>query len=252
MADLVLSFSDVYTKVSEFLGLGSSPSGDDLTNVKNITYRGYRRFLFPVDPITGKAYVWSFRAKTSKLITTGDQWEYELPDDFAYFTISPTFAAGDNYPNPDERSVSQIYSLRTADNTTSYPEYYALRMGDYDPQIGQVYEIVFWPTPDAAYTYTYEYIMEPEKPSNDDDVFIGGATASECILEMALAVAELQEDDTVGIHTQTAIGLLNQLIAEDKKRTPKGLGLNLDPSIYMQRRSIGRTAYRINDVDYTT
>jgi hypothetical protein len=250
MANLNLTFSDVYTEVAEFLGLGSSPTGTDLTNVKNITHRGYRRFLFPVDPIAGKAYIWSFRRKTSKFITKSGQWEYELPDDFSYFTVEPKFAEGENYPNPESRSASQIYSLRTADNTTSYPEYYGLRTGDYDPQIGQVYEVVFWPTPDSAYTYTYEYIMEPVKLVNDDDVFIGGATASECILEMALATAELQEDDTVGIHTQTAVALVNQLIAEDKRRTPKNLGLNLDPSVIISRRGIHRPYYRVNDINY--
>jgi hypothetical protein len=53
-SDLQLTFSDIYTKVSEFLGLGSSPTGTDLTKVKDLTYRGYRRFLLPKNVRNGQ------------------------------------------------------------------------------------------------------------------------------------------------------------------------------------------------------
>ena len=250
MALLQLTFSDVYTKVSEFLGLGSSPTGTDLTKVKDIVYRGYRQFLFPMHPRTGKAYIWSFRRRTRTLVTEANKWVYELPEDFAPYLKRPTFIEGQNYPNPELTSEQIIYNNRTADNTSSYPQYAAIRAGDYSPQTGQVYELLFWPTPDAAYTYTYSYAFVPEKPVNDDDVFIGGAEASECILEMALAVAETQEDDTIGIHNQKAQLMLAQLINFDEKLAPPSVGLNVDPSMYEWWPGIHRPEYRIHDISY--
>jgi len=250
MATLQLTFSDVYKKVSEFLGLGSSPTGEDLTKVKDIVYRGYRQFLFPIHPVTGRGYIWSFRRKVGTLVTEAGKWVYELPEDFSYFETKLTLIQDGNYPNPEYTSVSRIYEKRTADNTTSYPQYYGVRTGDYHPQTGQVYEIVFWPTPNAAYNYTYNYVFVPEKPANDDDVFIGGPEASECILEMALAVAEVQEDDTVGIHNQQAQALLAKLIRSDEKLAPSSVGMNTDPSITDSWPGIQRPEYRIHDISY--
>jgi len=253
MASLELAFSDLYTKVAEFLGLGSSPTGTDLTLCKNLVYRGYRKFLFPLEmnPRTGirKTYVWSFRRQQGTLITEGDKWIYELPTDYAYIAGKLKFAAGENYPNPEIRSESQIIGMRTADNTTGYPRFYAIRAGKYYKDTGQTYEIILWPTADSAYTYLYPYVVNPPKPSADTDVFMGGVMASECILEHCLAVAETQEDDTIGIHTQLANELTIQLIQQDKMNHPVELGYCPDNSIYPSWSGIGRPPWRISDVE---
>jgi hypothetical protein len=252
LASLKLTFSDVYTRVSEFLGLGSSPTGTDLTRVKNIVHSAYRRFLSPVDPVTGNAYVWSFRHKFTQLETKSGQWVYEMPDDYGYLVNGLTLIEGENYPNPEPRSAQQIYAMRTAQtNTTGYVRYYGVKAGDYSPELGQVYEWVVWPEPDAVYNYYFTYVLTPPKLANDTDMFIGDVLASECIQEIAMAVAEQQEDDVIGIHTQNSITLLNQMIAEDKKRAPQNLGLNLDPSVVIEKLGIQRPNYRINDVNYS-
>ena len=52
MARLTLSYKDVYDKVGEFLGLvpsGTTPTGQDLTDVKDIVARGLRQFIYPLD-----------------------------------------------------------------------------------------------------------------------------------------------------------------------------------------------------------
>ena len=53
MPTLDLTYSDVYTAVSNYLGLGN-PTTDatELITVKNIVKRGYRKFLMPTDMST--------------------------------------------------------------------------------------------------------------------------------------------------------------------------------------------------------
>ena len=250
MANLMLTFSDIFTRVSDFLGMGLTPTGADLTKVKDIAYRGYRRFLFPIDPRSGRPYVWSFRNKTGELRTSDGEWKYELPEDFSYFTTGLKFVAGESYTNPEFHTKSQIYSMRTGNSSSGYPRYIALRTGDYSPALGQRYELISWPTADAVYNYMFDYVMFPDKPTDDDDVFIGGPQAAECIMEMALAVAELQEDDIIGVHNQTATTVLYQMIGEDYKRQPKQVGLNLDSSVLVDWSGTIRPETRINDVSY--
>ena len=251
MASMKWVFSDVYSSVSEFLGLGSSPTGTDLTKVKNLTYRGYLRFLSPQDAATGMPYVWTFMRQNFVLITESGKWEYELPSDFKQFYGDPKLSAGEQYQNPAMRQLDQVYSMRTNDDTTGYPRYFAVRAGKYTKDLGQRYEIVFWPTPDSGYQYNMQYVIEPPKVENDSDYFIGGAEASECILCCALAAAELQEDEIIGTQEQNAARMIGQLLSADKNNNASILGVMTDPSIIESSVGIQRENVRINDIDYT-
>ena len=220
MSDLALTFSDIYTKVSEFLSMGSSPTGSDLTLVKDLTYRGYRRFLLPKNVRTGRIHTWSFLRQTGVLELKSGEYQYPLPTDFQWFWYLPKYAADTDYPNPIPTTMEKITELRTYDSSNSYPQAWSLTTLPYSVATGTRYAIEFHPTPNAAYTMFYGYVTEPDKPTSDGDYFIGGALMSECILECALAEAEAQEDDVVGIHDQRAKDMLHSCIEMDLKRAP--------------------------------
>lgn len=88
MADLGLTFSDLYKEVSNFLGLGLSPAGDNLALAKKYACDGYRLFLMGVDPRSGRAYQWSFLAPAASL----DLWPSAEADPSV--TVTGVFAAG--------------------------------------------------------------------------------------------------------------------------------------------------------------
>jgi hypothetical protein len=67
MTNLGLTFSDLYKEVSNFLGLGLSPAGDNLELAKKYARDGYRLFLMGIDPRSGRAYQWSFLAPAASL-----------------------------------------------------------------------------------------------------------------------------------------------------------------------------------------
>jgi len=244
MASMKLTFSEAYTKVSEFLGLGSTPTGADLTLCKDLVFRGYRQFLFPIDMATRRGYTWSFRKQEGSIVARSGIWEYELPEDFGRFIRRPEFANGASYPFLTEITVSRIMSLRNINSTNSYPKYFAIRLGKYALDNGQRIELLLYETPNGTYPLNFTYLIEPQKPNDDTDVFLGGALASECVLECALAAAEQQEDEKEGVHTKLAARLLQQLLAEDKQRSPASVGEMRDTGV---RRTVDFRQWQIPD-----
>ena len=91
----------------------------DLTKVKNLVYRGYRRFLMPMNVRNGRSYVWSFLYQTGNFTTYPGRWEYELPSDFNNFTWGPVYGKDSNYPNPNPISMDRIKSMRSFNSSNS-------------------------------------------------------------------------------------------------------------------------------------
>lgn len=230
MATLALSFSDVYNRVSSFLGWGSSPSGTDLTNAQNIVYRAYINFLNPILISNGKriGYTWSFLIKHAELITSEDKWIYTLPSDYSNVGIWFEHDENSGYPKITKVDPQIILRRRAGLSSSSYPTLCAIRAGSYDKVAGQLYEAMFFETPNQAYNIPYYYILSPPKPTSSTDVFIGGVMASEAIMEMSLALAEQEYDDTIGIHTQLAREKLTSLIELDKGHIPETVGNMVD------------------------
>lgn len=228
MARLTLSFSDIYTRVSEFLALGSSPAGTDLTKVKDITYRGLRQFYYPtyIDPKTRKpkSYLWSFLTKHYSFITVNNMWKYSLPADFSEMLTDISFDPGEGYTPLRERTLKQIIELRVASDSDGVPEFYAIAPVTFDDATGTFYELWIYPDPQGTHSLQFFYKIDPLKPEDTTDYFPGGVRAIEAILENCLAIAEQQEDDVVGIHTQLANELTQKLILHDRKPHTDKLG----------------------------
>jgi len=224
MAQSVLNWSEAYLKVSEFLGLGSSPSGTNLTKVEDITFRGLRRFYYPMDQTNKQSYVWSFLKKYYSLSTITDSWKYALPSDFSEMITKPSFGAGTGYAPLRQRDPQQMIEERVASESTGYPKYYAIVPVTYDNEVGTFYEFWVYPTPSSVHQLRFFYKIDPLKQENITDFFPGGVKSVEAILENCLAVAEQQEDDVVGLHTQLAMMLTQELIVTDKKPTTDKIG----------------------------
>jgi hypothetical protein len=229
MASLVLQFDDVYKRVSDFLGLGTSPTGTNLTKVKDITYRAYRKFLVPLTA-NGQIYVWSFLRKPGTIVLQANKYKYELPDDFVGLVSGFKYDAGENVDNPQKIDISKLRAMRSVSvATAASPDYYAISSTTYDPDTSANYEVWFYKTPGTSLTFKYEYIFDPKKPENDDDYFVGGVRGSEVIMQLALAVAELQEDDAAGPQNEMADKMLSALIAYDQQYIPNST--EMDPEI---------------------
>ena len=81
-----MTYEDVWQKVAEFLGMvasGTAPTGQDLTDVKDITHRGLRQFLYPIDKRYNTTHEWSFLNQYWPFQLATDQWKHALPLDFS-------------------------------------------------------------------------------------------------------------------------------------------------------------------------
>lgn len=255
MSDLQLTFEDIYNQVSDFLGLGTSPAGTDLTKVKNLTYRGYRRFLFPKNVRNGRAHTWSFLRQDGVVTTESGVYEYPLPTDFNWFWYAPQYGENSNYPAPYPVTMRQLMLYRSSITSSSYPQYWSLGTMPYDVSVGTRYKLVIHPPANGVHRLVYGYVVEPDKPTAAAEYFIGGSFASEVILECSLGEAEIQEDDVSGVHDQRAKDLIHTCVEQDLKRVPPTVGsMNTvqafwaDPTLARELRWIdaATTAYGIS------
>ncbi len=247
MASLDLTFSEIYNQVSDFLATGTSPSGTDLTRVKNIVYRAYRQFLNPIDPYSKRKHIWSFLRTYKDIPLVADKYKYNLPLDFSLLDGQVQYEADSSYAPLEKISPDEILARNGITTVTSYPVHYAIVPKTNTNEIGTTWEIWFWPTPDGAYTVRIPYILSPDKPSGTGDYIIGGPMAGEVILEMSLAIAESQEENSAGVHAELAEKLLTQLMLSDTISVPDTLGkVRLNNEVEMARRGFVR--YGTDDV----
>lgn len=223
MARMTLSYSDLYTKVSNFLSLtttGTAPTETKLTTCEDIVHRGIRQFLYPLDMKAGMPHEWSFLKQPWSFGTASSQWKYAVPIDFSDLITDFTF--DDNEALRPLRKVSgqQIEKMRARVVTSGWPEYFALVPQRYDIEIGTTYQLWLYPNPSGVYTLSAFYRPDPIKLSATADLVIGGIPVIEAILETCLGVAELQEDDnTSTAHQAKAVELTQTAIRFDAGKT---------------------------------
>lgn len=238
MSKLDLTFSDVYTLVSEYLGIGSSPTGTDLTLCKDIVYRAYRKVLNPLHPVTGRKHQWSWLRKWEVIRIPNGRWRFALPNDFGEMVGNPHYSLNYGYRELTKVSPDRILEWRATTEVNSFPTEYAIVPLSTDEEMGTKYEVWLWPTPNSAYTTSFSYYINIEKPEDDADYFLGGPYLSEVILQCALAIAEHQEDEMkTSHHNQLAESMLNNAILSDTVATSDTVGL-------MLARPVGPRYYR--------
>lgn len=225
MANLNLTFAEIYSLVSDFLGTGPTPADDVLTKVKNIVHRAYRQFLFPIHPATGRKHTWSFLKARQVLLTKSGVWKYTLPLNFGEMLGHPKFGQNEPYGELTKTNPDFILAQRSAVDYSAAPSWYAVVPVTHDQELGTFYELWLWPVPDGVYNLSFTYSLYPEKLSSDTDVPLGGPLAGEVLVQMAYAVAELQEEDVLDVHKQEADRLLAQFILADTVGTSDYLGL---------------------------
>lgn len=219
MANLKLTLDDLLIRVSDFLGLGdTTPTGDNLTLCKGIVARGYRQFLYPIDMRVGDAYEWSFLRQPYTLPIQSGKWVYQLPEDYSEILTDPCYDDDDGYRSLSKVTPQEILNLRSGMVESTYSYYYTVVSVGTGLETGSFDEIWLYPEPDASYNLKFFYKVDPQKPDATTDYLVGGVRACEAILESCLSVAEIQEDEGMGVHTEMATKLVQSLIVVDSKR----------------------------------
>lgn len=235
-SSLSLSYLDYRKEVGGFLGWGrtfESWSQQQLNAVDDVIASGLRQFYVPpLTPGQQSAHVWSFLRPVTTLTTVAADYDYTLPDDFASIDGPFTYAATvQQWPPAQIVGERVIRELRQAVDRSGRPEVAAIRSLASDGTNGQRFEVVFYPTPNAAFTLTYRYNLMPSILSAENPYPLGGELHAQTIRESCLAIAEQQFNDTIGIHTQLFMQRLEASIRMDQRNSAPDLyGYNGDNS----------------------
>lgn len=245
---LSISYADLLAEVGGFLGYGvdsTAWSAVKLAEVDRYIQSGIRQFYYP-PAIAGipAGYEWSFLNPAAEIVTTEDVESQVLPDDFSRITGQLHFAASLNQAPVIIVSEGQMLALQGRVTSTDKPKCAAVRAQESDGTTGQRLEIVWWPTPNDAYTLTYRYEAYSGKLTAAKPYPLGGMKHSELIIESCLAVAEQRANDERGAHTDRFAEMLVAGIQLDKKAGARffgQMGENYESASGQVRRNFGTT-----------
>jgi hypothetical protein len=164
------TYWELLSAVGDYLGVGTSPSGDELVIVRDAVRRGYRRFLNPPSFVNktglGEEYphVWSWLSPLATLNLVTAQYLYTLPADFAQligtFSYALATGTGREIVHTEE---GRIRHLRAAQDVSGDPYFCALRPKSSGLSYGQLHEVLFYPTPSQDRELRYRYAVDQQK-----------------------------------------------------------------------------------------
>jgi hypothetical protein len=211
------TLEDLRGDVLEYQGVGrDNADADVMAKATRRVNDGYRKFL---------VLDWAFLSKQAVLTVEAGKDTYELPDDFAVIRVPFKCFSGNNYANPAEDTVSNIWGKRMYAPQSGPPTRFTF-IDEYTEESGIRKKVVFWPTPSNAISYNYEYKVFPNELVNDDDIPYCPANLSHVLREFCLAEVELfDEEGAKTAHTSQLFQvLLPQAIRENSIRTPNTVG----------------------------
>jgi hypothetical protein len=169
------------------------------------------------------------------------QVDYQLPDLFGGIRGNVYLNQSGNWIGSEiERaSKEEILSYQKSGivDFSSIPAKYAVFAADQTGSADQKWMLTVWPFPDAAYTLSFFYTINPYRLTSSLPYPMGGLPLSECLREAVMAAAEVEFKGELGIHNQLFRQRLQSAVSFDRQMSNPGiLGQNLDFS-YEKRRA---------------
>lgn len=220
MAYLNISYDGIRRRLGLLLSIGRDPNTwkpNATQDVRDIIDSGMRRAYWPMPLAADQpAHQWSFLQPTATLAVVAGEYRYDLPEDFTGIASTFAFAAGDKVGRLARVNDDTIRQLQSSSNRTGDPQYFAIVTKNPTPVTGVAYEVLFYPTPDAARTLNYSYAASPPSLDADHPYPLGGPQCAEMFLEACLAEAEKTLHDVEGVHEKRFRELLVAAILFDK------------------------------------
>lgn len=194
-----------------------------ITGVGSFVVDGYTSST--VISVTGDAS--AAAAATFSMDANGD---YRAPDDFGGLQGDMTFAADEGWIPLQLIPEGMVRSYRQHSTGTGRPRYAAHQVLSSAGAIGQRFNFLFWPEPDALYTLSYQYNVLVAKLATAVPYPLGGMQHGETVLQSCLAVAENRREETRGPQWERFMERLSASISVDAGNEPVWLGYNGDES----------------------
>lgn len=179
------------------------------------------------------------------------QIDYQLPELFGGMRSDLCLNQGANTLGfvLERASKEELLALQKSGvaDFSSQPCRFAIFAGDQTGAADQRSMLTVWPLPDAAYTLTGWYIINPYRLTSALPYPMGGLPLSECLREAVLGAAEIEFMGAAGIHVQMFQRKLQAAVSYDRQMNNPGIiGQNLDRSY--DKRQWGNRGPRVMHV----
>jgi hypothetical protein len=235
---LSITRSELQVYVADFAQLGRAvpTDTDDLARVNQSIDSGLRQVYWPALVLgEASAHEWSWMRPVWTFTTSADYGAYQLPADFGGIEGEITFSVNQAYRVIRIVGENYIRQLQQGVTSSGVPRYAAVRA--YDSGLsGQRYELILWPTPDAAYDLTARININPDALASDNDYALGGPALAETILQSCRAAADRIFNDNVGAEYNLFIERLKTSVSLDRRMlAPERLGFAHDPNVMREK-----------------
>ena len=227
---LSLSLTSLTLLVGRFLGYKPDPddwSARQASEVDDYVQTGVRQFYYPpAMPGFEPGYEWSFLRPWGSIDTVESQADNVLPDDFSRLMAGGLmFAADFGYtPVAADVGAAKILTMRQTEDFEGLPTMAAVKVVAAAAGVGQRKTIMWYPTPDAAYTLAFRYEAYAEQLTAEQPYPLGGMKHADCVAESCLAVAEQRANDEAGLHTARFEAMLVACMVRDKREGATNFG----------------------------
>jgi len=238
------TYAELRQEIGWWFGYGRDSSAWTVSQQAEIAAAlrdGLRLFLQPpILPGHIKAHRWSFLKPLTTITTVANTADQDLTTGLG--VIGPLTFSGDSADeaNGPIEIVSQamIRQMRNdGPDTPGPPMYLAIVPKLGNQQSPQAWTLMWYPTPDAAYTISYQYNLNSVALDATADDPVGGNEHGRTLLAACLAQAEFAREDKRGsrwedflVQLQTSVSIDLQL---NQKQT---LGRMQNPAAPLRRR----------------
>lgn len=177
----------------------------------------------------------------------GKAWRYYMPDDFyGIWKQQLTFDEQGPRVRIDIVTEEELRELRAGSRTTGDAIAVAFRpINTTATSTGKRWEALFWPEPSGTQVVSGIYKRFPAALSSNGDVSVAGYHHDGTVLAAALAAAELERNDKIGVHEQTyqvKLATSKKLDARATPRKNRNYGDGSDGPGFMRPSSDARPA----------
>lgn len=201
--NLLVGYDEFRLEMSAYIGYGQDISlwtGEEDSELDRNIQEAYRYILYPSRiPGGGITHVWSWLRQVGSVVTVSGTDTYTLAADFGSMHTRFLTYGVNTYWLPIERTSAQdLRERKQWSSQTSRPWLYALEWEPQTAGLNQRQRIIFYPTPDDAYTLSYEYAVLTGKLSKTNPFPLGGPRISQLMIEACKAVGEAKKNGARG------------------------------------------------------
>jgi hypothetical protein len=184
--------------------------------------------------------------------TTQEQNTYTMPADFgSMHSRHMTYAPETGWVPVERTTVQHIRERNQWSQYSEHPWMFALKWAAQTSGMNQRQEVVFYPTPDTAYTLSYEYAVLTNKLSKRNPYPLGGPRITQLMTEACKAVGEAKKNGKRGDQWVIFREQLADAIAMDASTlTDRTVGVMQGQ--YNEYDELGRVPYSVRSLSGST